>query len=95
MPTSTIASLTERGFRLFLVAGNRLSVEPASGLTDDDRATIRQHKDEIVLTLATPKTDLDVGQITAKRFVPDATDREAMRIMGMLTAKKRKPRPAR
>jgi len=58
-------SLTDDGFALHIVDGNRLSVTPAARLTGTLRAAIRQHRDALVELLSPPPlTDEDHQAIT-------------------------------
>jgi TubC N-terminal docking domain len=55
---SLLAGLVERGIRL-IPDGDRLVVEPASKLSDDDRRAIRAHKAALLTLLSQPKIDND------------------------------------
>jgi hypothetical protein len=49
--SALLANLTRRGATVSLLDGDRVQVTPSRALTDDDRATIRQHKAALVALL--------------------------------------------
>jgi hypothetical protein len=56
-----IKDLTERGARFSLLEGDRILVAPPELLSDEDRARIRAHKDDIISILRTAAADEDAS----------------------------------
>ena len=55
-----LSRIRQAGFTIALTDGN-LAISPASSLTDERRAWIRAHKDELVAALANPGSVLDAA----------------------------------
>jgi hypothetical protein len=71
MPASDLLTdLSERGFRLLVLADDKLRVTPADRLTDADRDAIRQHKAALLRLLTAdyvaPWTDTEIAVYIAR-----------------------------
>lgn len=75
-PAALFVALQRRGFTLEATADGRLELVPASRLTDEERAAIREHVRELVRLARgglIARRELELAEAMSRAFAPDGT----------------------